>query len=597
MRADFRLRLATLIATSLMAGACSDDPDPSEKKDAATDVVADTGAATDTGAANDTGGAADTDTTATDAGETTDAGTADADVTETLYDRLGKAAGIETVVKAFVGKVVADPKINGYFLNSTLDGAKLISCLVKQIGQATGGPEKYDCKDMKTAHKNMGVSKADFDDLVGHLVQALKDAKVAQADIDTIASVLLPMEKDIVEDPTNNKTVYQRVGRRPAIEKVVDEFIGTVVKNPAINSFFGKANAARLKTCLVRQVCGIDGPCQYGKEPAAGEVGVSDKDVCKDMKTMHKGMGIAHADFAALVGDLVKVLTANKVTAADIDALAGVLGPMCSDIVEKDGCTIYERLGKGEGIGKVVDSFLGKVLADPKINGYFLYASLNAAGLRKCLVDQIGSATGGPEKYTCKDMKTTHQGMGISKNDFGDLVGHLVAALKEAKVGQGDIDAIASVLLPMEKDIVEDPTNNKTVYQRIGRRPAIEKAVDDFIAKVVANVKIKDFFTSAKADRLKTCLVRQICSIDGPCAYGKEPATGEKGVSDKDPCKDMKSVHAGMNIAKADFDALVGDLVAVLKALTVPQTDIDAITGALGPMCSDIVTKVGESCK
>ena len=55
----------------------------------------------------------------------------------------------------------------------------------------------------------------------------------------------------------------------------------------------------------------------------------------KSMKDAHKGMGIATADFNALVGDLVAALDKAGVKTADKNALLGVLGPMKSDIVEK----------------------------------------------------------------------------------------------------------------------------------------------------------------------------------------------------------------------------------------------------------------------
>jgi hemoglobin len=54
-----------------------------------------------------------------------------------------------------------------------------------------------------------------------------------------------------------------------------------------------------------------------------------------DMKTAHKGMGIAEADFNALVEDLVKALDHLKVGETEKNELLGALGPMKADIVEK----------------------------------------------------------------------------------------------------------------------------------------------------------------------------------------------------------------------------------------------------------------------
>jgi truncated hemoglobin YjbI len=258
----------------------------------------------------------------------------------TLYARLGGGDGIKTVVGDFVGRVVADPKINGYFLNGTVDGGRLGDCLVKQLGEATGGPEKYDCKSMKEVHQGLGISQQDFDDLAGHLVASLQGANVPQEDIDTIVGVLAPMAADIVEDKEGKSTVYQRVGRKPAISAVVEAFVGRVAANAEINGFFASGvDLDRLKTCLVRQVCSIDGPCKYGQE-VDGEKGVGSSSPCKDMKTVHNGLkdgegsGITVMDFNALAMDLLAELDAAGVAKEDQDAIVGVLGPMCKDIVD-----------------------------------------------------------------------------------------------------------------------------------------------------------------------------------------------------------------------------------------------------------------------
>jgi truncated hemoglobin YjbI len=253
--------------------------------------------------------------------------------TDAVYVRLGKAAGIETVVLDFLTRVKADAQINGYFLNSSLDEAHLASCLEKQIGNATGGPEKYDCKNMKDAHKDLHISKLDFDDLVGHLSDALVAAKVAKADIDTVLGVLGPMSADIVTDTTNDATIYQRVGRKPAIQSVILDFHARVAADMRINSFFAMTtNVDRLATCLVRQVCGATGgPCKYGEEITDAEPGI--KSPCKDMKSSHAGLDIGYSDFQALGEDMVAALDAAMVHAADRDTIVSVLGPMCSDIV------------------------------------------------------------------------------------------------------------------------------------------------------------------------------------------------------------------------------------------------------------------------
>jgi hemoglobin len=198
-------------------------------------------------------------------------------------------------------------------------------------------------------------------------------------------------------------------------------------------------------------------------------------------------------------------------------------------------------------------------------------------------------------------MMATHAGMGISTNDFNDLVNHLAMALTQAQVAQADIMSIATVLTStaVTMAIVEDPNNNASVYQRVGRKPAIQTVVQDFAGRVFMDATINGFFdtsTTAVA-RLGTCLTSQICSVQGPCKYGQEVVPEVGGT----PCRDMMSTHRNItsprgggvgsrNIGRADFDALVGHLVAALTAARVPPADRMQYLNALGPMCRDIVS-------
>ncbi len=90
------------------------------------------------------------------------------------------------------------------------------------------------------------------------------------------------------------KSLFDRLGGKPAITAVVDDFVANVAADKRINAFFAKADIPHLKMELVDQLCqATGGPCKY---------------TGKDMKTTHKGMGIGGADFNALVEDLGKSL-------------------------------------------------------------------------------------------------------------------------------------------------------------------------------------------------------------------------------------------------------------------------------------------------
>jgi len=120
-------------------------------------------------------------------------------------------------------------------------------------------------------------------------------------------------------------------------------------------------------------------------------------------------------------------------------------------------------------------------------------------------------------------------------------------------------------------------TKEKSLYDRLGGKPAITAVVDDFVARVAADRRINRFFANTDIPSFKAKLVDQICEASGgPCKY-----TG----------KDMKAAHAGMGITDADFNALVEDLVATLDKFKVPEKEKSELLAVLGPMKKDIVSK------
>jgi hemoglobin len=117
----------------------------------------------------------------------------------------------------------------------------------------------------------------------------------------------------------------------------------------------------------------------------------------------------------------------------------------------------------------------------------------------------------------------------------------------------------------------------KSLYDRLGGKPAIQAVVDDFVANVAADARINRYFAGANIGRLKTQLVDQICeATGGPCKY-----TGQN----------MKDAHRGMGVTGAAFDALVEDLVKTLDKFKVPAKEKGELLGALGPMKKDIVER------
>jgi hemoglobin len=117
------------------------------------------------------------------------------------------------------------------------------------------------------------------------------------------------------------KPLFERLGGRPAVEAVVDDFLGRVSQDESINSGFAVSDVPRVRQRLIELICvGTGGPGTYSG---------------RDMKTAHAGLGITTAQFNALAGHLVGTLDKFKVPEAEKGELLAVLGPMKGAIVEE----------------------------------------------------------------------------------------------------------------------------------------------------------------------------------------------------------------------------------------------------------------------
>jgi hemoglobin len=252
---------------------------------------------------------------------------------KTLWDRLGGEKAVTAVVNDFVLLAADDPKVN-FFRNGKykLDGAgvaKLKTQLVELVSAVSGGPLKYSGRDMKTSHKGMGITDAEFDALAGHLVTVLKKYNVPKTETDELLKIVGGTRADIVEKaPTPvKKALWDRLGGEKAVEKVVHEFVVAAAKDPKVNFLrdgkfkLDAKGVADLEKKLVDLISAVSG----GPRKYEG----------KSMKDSHKGMGITEAEFGALAGHLVDALKSNGVPKAEIDELVGLVASTKGDIVEK----------------------------------------------------------------------------------------------------------------------------------------------------------------------------------------------------------------------------------------------------------------------
>lgn len=123
-----------------------------------------------------------------------------------LYDRLGGEQPISAVCSDLVDRLAADPNVNVTRKGEqrTWDPTpENVALLKKRLTQfvcvAAGGPQKYEGRNMKSAHAGLGISDGEFNLSAAHLKASLAKFNVPRKEQDDLLAAVEAQRKDIVE--------------------------------------------------------------------------------------------------------------------------------------------------------------------------------------------------------------------------------------------------------------------------------------------------------------------------------------------------------------------------------------------------------------
>jgi hemoglobin len=118
----------------------------------------------------------------------------------TIYDEIGGAPAVDTVVEAFYQRLLADPDLIGYFEGR--DMARLKAHQRALVTVALGGTsQEYTGKMMHQAHAGLAITSEAFDKVLDHLAAVLAEAGVPAVTTAKILAILQPLRTDVVQTP------------------------------------------------------------------------------------------------------------------------------------------------------------------------------------------------------------------------------------------------------------------------------------------------------------------------------------------------------------------------------------------------------------
>jgi hemoglobin len=88
----------------------------------------------------------------------------------------------------------------------------------------------------------------------------------------------------------------------------------------------------------------------------------------------------------------------------------------------RDSPSLYERLGGVYSIATVMDDFIDRIMIDPRLNANpkvdEAHHRVSPAGFKYLITEMVCWATGGPQKYTGRSMKHSHQHLMITAAEW-----------------------------------------------------------------------------------------------------------------------------------------------------------------------------------
>ena len=119
-----------------------------------------------------------------------------AGVDDAVFQGLGGKAGIQKIVDTFIPLIKADPRISESFRDSDMKNVSMR--LGQQICELSGGPCKYEGKDMVEVHDGLNITNAQFNALAEDLQLAMERNHVPSRIQNKLIAKLAPMQRGIV---------------------------------------------------------------------------------------------------------------------------------------------------------------------------------------------------------------------------------------------------------------------------------------------------------------------------------------------------------------------------------------------------------------
>src|SRR5262244_2312044 len=120
--------------------------------------------------------------------------------------------------------------------------------------------------------------------------------------------------------------------------------------------------------------------------------------------------------------------------------------------------SLYERLGGVYSIATVVDDFVDRVMADPRLNANprvdEAHHKVPPPGFKYLVTEMVCWAAGGPQKYTGRSMADSHRELGITPGEWDAFMDDFQKTLDKFRVPGAEQAELKAIVQSTYGDIV-----------------------------------------------------------------------------------------------------------------------------------------------
>jgi hemoglobin len=131
-------------------------------------------------------------------------------------------------------------------------------------------------------------------------------------------------------------------------------------------------------------------------------------------------------------------------------------------VLDPDKPSLYQRFGGYDRLAALIANLMPRLTGDPVLGVYWKGKCRDS--MRKdtqLVLEFLCMAFGGPATYLGRDMRTSHEGLGITDEEWDIFTRHTVAALDHLQIPAQEKAEFLAAAESLRPDIVEVPRGRK----------------------------------------------------------------------------------------------------------------------------------------